>query len=509
MSASNRADRSIFWLYLALLFWLPIPLGSNRAWAWSITEIWIFLLSITWLWRYAQHQVTFTPALYQARPILYLLLIWLSYLTIQIIPLPKEWVEFLSPMAARNHDLLAIFGPTKTDVTLSMDPSATFIYLLKSISYTLFFALTLLLVNRKKRLKQLLYLLVISGLFQALYGSFMSLSGMELSFFQEKASYRSVATGTFINRNHYANYLVLSLSAGIGLLISMLGGEKAYSARQRIRSIITLILSKKIRLRVYLSIMVIALVLTHSRMGNTAFFSSLIIAGGIGLLLSKHATRGMVALFVSLIIIDIFIVGAWFGVDQVMQRIEQTVENTHVQQSVINPNNPQDMRHIEFNIERELRDEVNAYSIDLWKDYPITGSGAGSYYTAFSRYQGYDVGAFFDHAHNDYLEFLSESGVIGLSILGLIVLISLAVAIRAQHQRHDPLMRGASFASIMAISAMLIHSSVDFNLQIPANALTFIVMLALAWLSATLKSKRKRQHKHHKIERRHLQDTTP
>ena len=44
-------------------------------------------------------------------------------------------------------------------------------------------------------------------------------------------------------------------------------------------------------------------------------------------------------------------------------------------------------------------------------------------------------------------------------------------------------MQGAGFAATMAIVALLVHSAVDFNLQIPANAALFVVMLALAWVS--------------------------
>ncbi len=51
-------------------------------------------------------------------------------------------------------------------------------------------------------------------------------------------------------------------------------------------------------------------------------------------------------------------------------------------------------------------------------------------------------------------------------------------------------MRGISFAAIMGITAILIHSTVDFNLQIPANALTFMLLLAMAWLSLHLKHSR-------------------
>ena len=59
--------------------------------------------------------------------------------------------------------------------------------------------------------------------------------------------------------------------------------------------------------------------------------------------------------------------------------------------------------------------------------------------------------------------------------------------------RRDPLMRGMSFACIMGASAILIHSWVDFNLQIPANAMLFMVLLALGWISLWPRSRRVRQ----------------
>ena len=75
-------------------------------------------------------------------------------------------------------------------------------------------------------------------------------------------------------------------------------------------------------MRIYLAIMVITLVLTHSRMGNTAFFASMTIAGVLALLLMKRSPRPVVILLTSLVIIDIFIVSQWFGLDQLKQRFE-------------------------------------------------------------------------------------------------------------------------------------------------------------------------------------------
>jgi len=73
-----------------------------------------------------------------------------------------------------------------------------------------------------------------------------------------------------------------------------------------------------------------------------------------------------------------------------------------------------------------------------------------------------------------------------LAILGVFVLLCVAAALRAQWQRRDPLMRGMSFACIMGVTAILIHSWVDFNLQIPANAALFMVLCSLGWLSLYL-----------------------
>ena len=81
--------------------------------------------------------------------------------------------------------------------------------------------------------------------------------------------------------------------------------------------------------------------------------------------------------------------------------------------------------------------------------------------------------------------------MVGLAIISMPVVLSLATALIAQLRRRDPLMRGMSFAAIMGITAILIHSTVDFNLKIPANAATFVLLLALAWISLHLREHRR------------------
>ena len=430
-------------------------------------EIWIFTLFFLWLWKFLLGKVKLTPVFYKSKVIIVILIIWLVYIAFQCIPLPISLIQWLSPEAAYLHSLSSI----KSTATLSVAPHITAISLLKSISYLLIFLLTILLVRREKRLRWLAYTLVFSGLYQAFYGSLMLLSGLDSLIF-EKKYYMDVATGTFVNRNHLAGYLEMTLAIGIGLLISQLTDSTDFTWKQRLRSIFKWLLSGKMLLRLYLVIMVIALVLTHSRMGNTGFFASMMITGLITLIFfRKHATRSTVILLISLLIIDIFIVGAWFGIEKVAERIQGTTMDTIT------------------------RDEVDEYTLHYWQDYLLTGSGLGTYYLTFPKYRGHDIAAFFDHAHNDYFEFGVETGIIGLFLVGSCFLLSLWVALLAQYKRRNPLNLGIAFSVVMALTAILIHSTVDFNLQIPANAATFMVIMAMGWIAYYLPHQGKRRHR--------------
>ena len=83
------------------------------------------------------------------------------------------------------------------------------------------------------------------------------------------------------------------------------------------------------------------------------------------------------------------------------------------------------------------------------------------------------------NAENEYLEFFVELGLIGV----LPLLIILGTGVRGQARKlglnNDQFTRGIAFGCLMGTSSLLLHSLVDFNLQIPANALVFVLLLAL------------------------------
>jgi len=459
----NHKDSLLFYLFLALVIWLPLPLGSNRPWAWSIMEIWVMFIACGWCYLYITNDVRVPITFGKCRSILILFLLLLFFISSQLIPLPSSWMTVISP---NTHDYLSLLGKSSDSLSVSLDPYATKVGLLKSITYFAIFCLTILLINTRTRLRILAYVLVLSGLFQAVYGALMTLSGLGYGFFiLSDNALGGRAAGTFVNSNNFAGYLEMIIAIGVGLLIASFIPDEANSWKGRLRRLLQLLISPKAIVRLSLVIMVIALVLSRSRMGNTAFFSSLFIAGTIGLILSRHAPRSVAILLVSLIIIDIFIVGSWFGLEKVKQRLEQT------------------------SLVTEQRDDVYGYTVKLWDDYPLMGTGLGSFYSTFPKYRGKDINGFAKFTENDYLQILAETGIIGFMIFALIVSLSLLAALKAHYVRRDPLARGMSFAVIMGMTAILIHASVEFNLQIPANAATFVILLALGWISLSLKPK--------------------
>jgi O-antigen ligase len=181
----------------------------------------------------------------------------------------------------------------------------------------------------------------------------------------------------------------------------------------------------------------------------------------LALLLMKNKSKSTTILLSSLLIIDITIVGAFFGVEKVAERLQGT------------------------SIEKESRDEVSRDTFNMWLENPILGTGAGSYRYVYPHYKSDDVTSvqLYDHAHNDYLQFLAEFGVLAFLFLAASVLQSFYWAVQAMRSRRRPINQGLGFASAMGIIAIMIHSAVDFNLQIPANAFIFIFILAIGCIA--------------------------
>jgi O-antigen ligase len=120
---------------------------------------------------------------------------------------------------------------------------------------------------------------------------------------------------------------------------------------------------------------------------------------------------------------------------------------------------------------------------DTWRiflDHPWTGTGLGTIQTVFPAYETLYDGKVVNHSHNDYLEAMAETGIPGAvccaCFLGLLFYLSL----RQLLQLDKPFAAALHLSGLVACVGFLVHSLVDFNLHIPANALLFLLMAHLA-----------------------------
>ncbi|KAA6181858.1 O-antigen ligase family protein [Thiohalocapsa marina] len=439
-------ERVLVALTLAILVWAPLPAASNRPWSSALLVLLVALLAVGWSY-----------ALLQARR------------PHRLMPPAGAWWMFALLLAAQAWVLVQITSG------ISTDSGASFRALLLGCAYALLFLIVTGLFRSRRRLTLLLAVLLISGTLQAFYGAFMTLSGIEWMLFEPKTWGRGLVTGTFVNRNHMAGYLEMTLAAGIGLLMALRDGRPFDW-----RALPDLLLGPKAWIRLALVIMVIGLVMTHSRMGNVAFFSSLLVVGGLfALVHPEHRLRNG-AILISLLLIDLLIVSQHFGLDNLRDRLAATqLEDLVVDGEVV--------RH-----ENVDRDDIALYALPQFLERPWSGYGAGAFEASFQRFPGPDVRARFDHAHNDYLQFAIEFGVIGMLPLALFVLMALGYALRALCRRRSLYRNGVGLGAAMGITALMIHATSDFNHQIPANAATFVVLCAIAVLAVESRGRRNR-----------------
>ena len=126
------------------------------------------------------------------------------------------------------------------------------------------------------------------------------------------------------------------------------------------------------------------------------------------------------------------------------------------------------------------RKSMTLDSLRMWRDHPILGVGLGDFETAYPRYQSFPSDWWIDHAHNDYAEAVAETGLVGT----LLILLALGLFLRLAFRDWGRALRSQAswirLGAAIGCCGMLVHSFVDFNLHIPANAAWFAVLAAIA-----------------------------
>lgn len=472
----------VFWAFLAALIWAPLPLGSNRPWAAAFLSLWLWgllLVLVAGGVMYSDESERWARRPRKAWLPLAMLAGFCGILALQLAPWWPDTLRSAVLPLSIPPETTAGHGP------LTLDAAATSRYLINSLGCCAAFLLVLMLCDSRERIQLLLGALLAGGVFQAIVAVVLATTASHYQYFFYEFRQSGRATGTFPNPDHLAGYMELCLAAGFGLMVSQFKGtaEVKRSNREGRRQEFLLqglrfLLSTKMLVRLMLVILVIALVMTHSRMGNASFLAALIATCIAIMVASPQLRRPVSWLLVSMLLIDVIVVGQWVGLDRVVERVSGTAMTQVGREESGGLDAVRNYR--EETLEARMYAPRAAW--DLAMDAPWSGHGGGTFFAAFPPFKTPNVyPQYFEHAHNDYVEVATDTGLAGLVLWLGTGLASCLLALRMLNDAQPRIRRGVGIAAILAALSLGLHSSVDFNLHIFANALGFTCLLALVW----------------------------
>jgi len=306
-------------------------------------------------------------------------------------------------------------------------------------------------LDTPRRLKALVRTIVIFGFILAAFGLTQSFTtdGTRVYWFRQLT--QSTAFGPFINRHHFAGYMELALAIPLGLLVS--GALESY---------------KRPLFAFAIVVMAMSLVATNSRGGiislGAEIFFVLVVAGfswrrktdqARAERLRSTVLRGLAAMGIVLVLIGgaLLISGP-----EVFTRFLGTPVAEDPTQG---------------------RSHFWSVTLDVIKSHPMLGSGLGSFGVIYTRYDTRNGLYRLEQAHNDYLQTLSDAGILG-AVIGVVFIVILFRRGFARRETHDKYRRGVATGALAGCFAVLVHSFFDFTLHTTANALLFMIICAVA-----------------------------
>jgi O-antigen ligase len=450
-------------ILIILLIFTPIAFGSVELWAFSLMELGILLIIVLWA---IQSFILRTPSFplrtpnSELRTIHFVFLfLFLFLVLIQMIPLPSGIVKIISPNTyALRHSLTFDLSPLTSSYTfepsalsfqLSLVPFATRIEFFKWLTLTglFLFLLNWKLFNRSI-INHLILIIMSVGIAESLYGMLELFSGHRYILNLDMQA--SAVTGTFINRNYFAGYLLMVIPLSIGYFFSREAFQRSrfMGWRHRLSSLD----GKTLLIAFGIILMILGLLFSASRMG----IISLLLSFSLISFLFRESQRGQRFSKTTVLIFGLaFLWAAWIGFDAVISRFFTVSES----------------------FEERWMFWVDTFRI--FKTFPLIGSGLGTFIHVFPMYRSFHIRGLVTHAENDFLQLLSEAGLIGIGlllILFLFLFFKVVSGIRSLSQRDSQKYIG--MGGVVGILALMFHSLVERNIQIPANAFLFTFIWA-------------------------------
>ena len=457
--------RTIELILALILVGSSLAFGAVQPIAYSLAEILVFLTVILFLWNQKRHgRINLNLPVW---PVLFVL--WVA---LQLLPLPGSFLAAISPAHRLTSTWLATINHGSTWGTLSIYPTATLLALFKLLAYLGVFVLAIQLFDSGRRKSTLVVALISLGCFEAGYGVIQHLLSWNSIFGVTNPYDLWVAIGTYINRNHFAGLIELTFPFAFAYAFHTYRlwadpQHRTASTRSGSESSIGSLIVFYLFLAV---IMVVGVVFSFSRGGILAVSFTLIALSGLTLLKVRRRSWGLVIAGLAALALGFSL---WIGLGGVLHRFEKMGQTKQLRS--------------------EVRSMIWSDTVQLLRKNPILGTGLGTYEDALRPFQTHLVDVTIDHAHNDYLEFASETGLIGFGLLFVPIfylLVRMIISFLKDHRRYRSAILLGCIGSTLAL---LVHSLTDFNLQIPANAMIFAAILGIGYKAACVEPRREAQ----------------
>ncbi len=449
---------------IALLVLSPLPAASVPAWSVLAIELAVALLAAAYL--VVEPKPRMNPEAWRAlRPARFAAAGFFGYLALQVLPLPSGLVRLLSPA---TYGFRRLYDPGFAELkfmTLSLVPGRTIAQGLELLAYVLLGFLIIRTVTHGSQVRRIIFVLAGCGVFQALYGlSQLPAAAPRILFYRKAFSLGSV-TGTFVNRSHLSGYLEMIVPLVVGLLIARMNlfsfGIKG--GRERFQLMMSKGVAGNLALAAAVIIMSLGIVRSESRAGLVVLTASFFFFVGLSILAyGRVAYRELwVRNLIRATVLVILIMALAVGIGSTIQRFALD------------------------NLLHEDRPLYWANVVDIVSAFPLFGTGLGTFAAVYPAYESREgPEGLLTHAHNDYLEFLSELGLAGGALLlGLVGWLAVRAFV-VWKARRSPEAKGLALGGIVALAGAAVHAVTDFNLHIPANLVLFSVILGLTFVAA-------------------------
>jgi O-antigen ligase len=146
-----------------------------------------------------------------------------------------------------------------------------------------------------------------------------------------------------------------------------------------------------------------------------------------------------------------------------------------------------------------VRLTIDRDCLRMWRERPVVGWGLGTFPVVYPQFRSFYTNFFVNQAHNDYLQLLTETGLAGFAIAIWFLVLTFRHAWAKLDNWTETAGGSLTVAALLGCVGILVHSFLDFNLQIPANAAMFYVLCAIAAANPMQESQRRRAGPRHLI----------